>query len=193
MAKLTYIFGSMGSAKTAQALMQRYNFIENNKNVLFLKSAIDNRDGKDIIKSRVGIEAPVIEYKKKDNIIELLTRDLIRFDYVIVDEIELATKKQIEQLKYIAEELDIPVFAYGLRTDFKTQLFAGTKRLFELADVISQVENICHCGKPAIVNARFEENKIIYEGKQIEIGGNERYTSLCYSCWKNGKLKKGVK
>lgn len=189
MAKLHFIFGTMGSSKTAQALMQRYNFIEHGKSVLFLKSAIDTRDGKNIIKSRVGIEAPVIEYKKGDNLINIFSENLSKYDVVILDEIELASAKQVEQLKYIAEELEVPVYAYGLRADFRTKMFKGSKRMFEIADVITHVENICHCGKPAIVNARFKDKKVVYEGKQIEIGGNERYISLCYSCWKNGKIE----
>jgi thymidine kinase len=191
MAKLYFTYGTMGSSKTAQALMLRFSFIERGQKVLFLKPSVDTRDGKDIIKSRIpGLEAPVKTYGPNDNILELFNFDLLDMDCVIVDEVSFSTREQIEQLKYIAEEFDKPVYTYGLRANFKTELFEGSKRLFEIADTISEIKSPCHCGKKTIVNARFKGRKIVYEGESIVIGGNDQYKSLCYKCWREGNLDK---
>jgi thymidine kinase len=189
MAKLYFTYGTMGSSKTAQALMLRFSFIERGQKVLFLKPSVDTRDGNNVIKSRVpGLEAPVKTYGPGDNILELFNFDLLDIDCVIVDEVSFSTKEQIEQLKYIAEEFDKPVYTYGLRANFKTELFEGSKRLFEIADTISEIKSPCHCGKKTIVNARYKGRKIVYEGESIVIGGNDQYKSLCYKCWREGNL-----
>jgi thymidine kinase len=191
MAKLYFTYGTMGSSKTAQALMLRFSFIERGQKVLFLKPSIDTRDGDNIIKSRIpGLEAPVKAYGPTDNLLEIFNFDLLDIDCVIVDEVSFSTKEQIEQLKYIAEEFDKPVYTYGLRANFKTELFEGSKRLFEIADTISEIKSPCHCGKKTIVNARYKGRKIIYEGESIVIGGNDQYKSLCYKCWREGNLDK---
>lgn len=190
MAKLHFIYGTMGCSKTAQALIRRFNYIEKGKKVLFLKSSIDNRDGKNIIRSRIGIEAEVLEYGLEDNIIELFMDELKDTDYVIIDEVNFATAAQVEQMRTIADEFDIPVYAYGLKANFQSHLFEGSKRLFEIADVHTALESICHCGKPTIVNARYKNGKIEYEGELIVIGGDEKYINLCYDCWKKGNLGK---
>ena len=188
MAKLHYIYGTMGCSKTVQALLRRYNYIERGKKVLFIKSSIDTRDGKNIIRSRVGIEAEVLEYGPEDNIIELFIEELNEVDYLIVDEVNFATALQVEQMRAIADEFDIPVYTYGLKADFQSHLFEGSKRLFEIADTHNQLESICHCGKPTIVNGRYEGDNVIYEGDLVLIGGNDKYINLCYDCWKKGNL-----
>lgn len=191
MAKLYFTYGTMGSSKTAQALMTRFGFIERGQKVLFLKPEIDTRDGQNIIKSRIpGLEAPVEVFSNEENLLEKYNFDLLDIDCVIVDEVNFATKEHVEQLKYIAEEFDVPVFTFGLRADFKTELFEGSKRLFEIADTISEIKSPCHCGKKTIVNARYKGRKIIYDGESIVIGGNDQYKSLCYKCWREGKLDK---
>lgn len=191
MAKLYFTYGTMGSSKTAQALMLRFSFIERGQKVLFLKPTLDTRDGDNIIRSRIpGLEAPVKTFSPTDDILELYNFKFLNLDCIIVDEVNFATKEQIEQLKYIAEEFDIPVHTFGLRANFKTELFEGSKRLFEIADTISEIKSPCHCGKKTIVNARYKGKKIIYDGESIVIGGNDQYKSLCYKCWREGNLGK---
>lgn len=191
MAKLYFTYGTMGSSKTAQALMLRFSYLERGQKVLFLKPAIDTRDGENMIRSRIpGLEAPVVMYKPEDDILKMYDFRFLEYDCVIVDEVHFSTKEQIEQLKYIAEEFDVPVFTFGLRADFSTELFTGSKRLFEIADTISEVKSPCHCGRKTIVNARFKGRKIIYNGDSIVIGGNDQYRSLCYKCWREGNLGK---
>lgn len=191
MAKLYFTYGTMGSSKTAQALMLRFSFIERGQKVLFLKPTLDTRDGDNMIRSRIpGLEAPVRTFTPTDDILELYNFKFLNLDCIIVDEVNFATKEQIEQLKYIAEEFDIPVHTFGLRANFKTELFEGSKRLFEIADTISEIKSPCHCGKKTIVNARYKGKKIIYDGESIVIGGNDQYKSLCYKCWREGNLGK---
>lgn len=191
MAKLYFTYGTMGSSKTAQALILRFSFMERGQKVLFLKPSLDTRDGDNFIKSRIaGLEAPVITYAPEEDILNIYNFAFLELDCVVVDEVHFSTKEQIEQLKYIAEEFDIPVYTFGLRANFKTELFTGSKRLFEIADNISEIKSPCHCGKKTIVNARYKGRKIIYDGESIVIGGNDQYKSLCYKCWREGNLGK---
>ena len=187
MAKLYFRYGSMNSSKTANVLMTRFNYIEKGFSVLLLKPSIDSRDGSGVIKSRIGLEAECVAFNPTDNLLDLVGE--MQLDCVIVDECQFATVDQIEQLKKITELIKIPVFCYGLRTDYMSKLFDASKRLFEIADSISEIKSICHCGSKAIINARYAEDKIIYDGEQIDIGGNDKYMGLCYKCWKEGKLK----
>jgi thymidine kinase len=191
MAKLYYIIGTMGSSKTAQALIRRHDAIRNGKRVLMIKSALDTRDGKGYLCSRAGICAPVDEFNPSDNLIELFNKRLKTTDLLIVDEVELLTSDQAEQLKQIVVEYKIDIYAYGLRTNFMTYAFEGSKRVFELADSITTLENLCPCGEPAIFNSRYDAKtgNILYEGPEIEIGGNERYIGLCYKCYHQGNVK----
>jgi len=188
MADLVFKYGSMGSSKTASALMLRFSYIENGKSVLFLKPSVDTRDGMTKVKSRIGIEANALTYEKDDSIVHKFLDKLLECDCVIIDEAQFSTSKQITELKVISEELDKPVYAFGLRTDFQTNLFEGSKRLFELATVVEELPVKCQCGNSAIVNARYDVNGIVYEGAQIELGSNDKYKSLCYTCYKRGKL-----
>ena len=191
MAKLYFTYGTMGSSKTAQALMLRFSYIERGQKVLFLKPSIDTRDGDNMIRSRIpGLEASVVVYTSTDDILELFNFEFLELDCVIADEVHFSTKEQIEQLKYIAEEFNIPVHTFGLRANFQTELFVGSKRLFEIADTISEIKSPCHCGKKTVVNARYKGRKVIYDGESIVIGGNDQYKSLCYKCWREGNLGK---
>lgn len=193
MAKIYFRYGTMGSSKTANALMTKFNYEEKGYKVLLLKPSTDNRDGKTIIKSRIGLEAEAKLINKNDDIYVIFTEIFCDINplpnTIIVDEAQFLTKLQIEDLKRIAMIFDIPVFCYGLRTDFQSNLFEGSKRLFEIADSISELKSICHCGNKAIINARIVNNKIIYTGNQIDIGGNDKYIGLCYKCWIDGNLK----
>ncbi len=204
MSKLYFKFGAMGSSKTANALMTRFNYLEKNHSVWLIKPQTDTRDdytdesGKivTVVKSRIGLEAPANVIKDNADITELFktaNADIVindtvvktqKIDVIICDECQFFTEDQIDQLKYIAENENIPVICFGLRSDFRTKLFPGSKRLFEIADSITEVKSICECGKKAIVNARFDGNgNIVTDGAQVDIGGNEKYKSMCWSCW----------
>lgn len=204
MSRLYFKFGAMGSSKTANALMTRFNYLEKNHSVWLIKPQTDTRDDYidnngnlvTVVKSRIGLEAAANVVKDNDNIITLYQNavaDIVmdeqlvktkKIDAIICDECQFFSEEQIDQLKYIAESDDIPVICFGLRSDFRTKLFPGSKRLFEIADSISEVKSVCECGKKAIVNARFDgDGNIVTDGAQVEIGGNEKYKSMCWSCW----------
>ena len=188
MAKLEFTYGTMGSSKTALALMRRFDLIEGGFNVLLLKPSVDSRDGVITIKSRIGIEANAKTYEKSDSLILKFLDDILDCDVIIIDEAQFSTKEQIIELKKIAEEFDKPVYAYGLRTDFKMNFFEGSEYLFKFADVINGLSKTCECGNEAIINARYDDNGIIYEGEQVVLGSNDKYKALCYNCFKKGRL-----
>ena len=181
---LRFLFGSMGSAKTANALMSRYNFIEKGLKAILCKPSTDTRDGTTIIRSRIGLSAEAIVIHPNDDITALMVNT--DADVIIVDEAQFLTKNQIVQLRNIASKYNIPVWCYGLRTDFRGQLFEGSKALFELADDIREIESICDCGNKSLINARFDSHgNIITDGDVIDIGGNEKYRAVCWSCFQN--------
>lgn len=188
MAKLEFTFGSMGSSKTAIALMKRFDLIQSGFNVLLLKPSTDSRDGVTIIKSRIGIDAEAKTYSEEESIIGKYLDEILECDCVIVDEVQFSNSKQIIELKKISEEFDKPVYTYGLRTDFQINFFPGSLELFKYADVINGVSKTCECGNEAVVNARYDENGIIYEGEQVVLGSNDKYKALCYTCYKKGRL-----
>lgn len=191
MAKLYFKYGAMGCSKTAQALMCKFNYEEKGFKVLLIKSAIDNRDtstdGKIIIKSRIGLSAECETFDKNTNLFEFVKqRDFLTpSSVVIVDEVQFLTRAQIEQLKEVSDY--VPVLCYGLMTNFKTELFEGSKRLVEIADSIKELKSICKCGRKATVNARFSNGKLVVDGDEIMLGGNDSYEAICFSCYK--KLK----
>lgn len=190
MSKLYFRYGVMGSSKTAEALMCRFNYIQKGFNVLLLKPSIDNRfeEGTPQVVSRIGIKADCIKFSKHENLFELFTREnaLKKVDVIIVDECQFTTVKQVEQLRRIA--YDIPVLCYGLLTNFKTLLFEGSKRLIEIADSLQEVKSVCKCGRKASVNARLINGKITTEGAEVLIGAEESYESICYICYRKRLL-----
>ena len=184
MAKLYFKFGAMGSSKSAQALITKFNYEEMGMTVWLIKPATDTRDGADIIRSRIGLEHYATVITPEDNIIEKY-RELGKRDVIIADESQFFTPEQIDQLRELVDFDDIPVMCFGLRTDFLTNLFPGSKRLMELADSMTEIKTVCSCGKKATVNARFDENgKITTVGDQVCLGGNDRYIAMCHRCWK---------
>lgn len=194
MAELVFKYGTMGSGKTIAALMLRFSYLENGKKVLLLKPSIDNRDGKSSIKSRIGISAEAFTFEREDSVLHKFMDEILCADCIIVDEVQFSSKEQIEELKIIAEDLNKPVFAFGLRTDFQTNLWEGSRRLFELATKIEELPINCACGASAIVNARMDElGNIVYRGKQVKIGGSESYKALCYKCYRKGNPLKEIK
>lgn len=187
MSKLYFRYGPMGSSKTAQVLMTRFNYIEKGYNVWLIKPSIDNRDGNNIIRSRIGIEAEAYNIAPDNDILELYKNDekINVCQVIIADESQFFTRDQILQLRKIVSYYDIPVFCYGLRTDFRCRLFPGSEALFELADDITDIKSVCRCGQKAIVTARFIDGKIVSKGEQILIGGNDLYEGMCWTCWNN--------
>jgi len=187
MAKLFFRYGAMGSSKTANALMTRYNFLEKGKNVLLIKPDLETRDEKTKIRSRIGLEADCIlwsEFKYDDY------NSIKKLDAIIVDEVQFLSENDIEQLSKIVDEYDISVFCYGLRTDFTSHLFPGSKRLMELADEIEELKTVCWCGNSANMNARIDKDgNVIREGQQILMGANDKYISLCRKHYKEGKIR----
>ena len=167
MAKLYFKYGAMGSSKSAQALITRFNYEELGMKVWLIKPSTDDRDGADIIKSRIGLSARACIIKPEDSIREFL-KEQGHIDVIISDESQFFTPEQIDELRYIVDEDDIPVICYGLRTDFMTRFFPGSMRLMELSDSLAEIKTVCTCGSKAMVNARIDENgRIITEGSQV--------------------------
>lgn len=190
---LNFTYGVMGSSKSAQALITRYNYCQKGFNVILIKPSIDNRDDSEVkrtVSSRIGINAQCIVFDKTENLIDLFINNIDRYKHniVIVDEVQFCTKQQINQLRLLAK--DVLVMCYGLKTNYKSELFEGSKRLIEIADNIECIPYICRCGKNALINARMVNGKPIVEGNEIDIGGNEKYEALCFECWNNLLNKK---
>ena len=189
MAKLYFKYGAMGSSKTAQALITRFNYEERGMRVWLIKPATDTRDGANVIASRIGLSEVCQAIKKQDDILEIFKRDHSDKDVIIADEVQFFSPEQIDQLRAIVNECDIPVLCFGLRTDFLTHLFPGSLRLFEVADSIAEIKTICTCGSKAIVNARIDgEGNVVTEGSQVMLGGNDSYIAMCHRCYIN-KIK----
>ena len=187
MAKLYFKYGAMGSSKTAQALITKYNYEENDMKVWLIKPSADTRDGAAILRSRIGLEATVEVIPPEVDIhARFLGSRVRRCDVIIVDECQFLTEAQIDQLRAIVDEQSIPVLCYGLRTDFLTRLFPGSRRLMELADVIEEIKTMCDCGAKATVNARISDGYIVTEGAQVVLGGNDSYIAMCHRCYVNG-------
>lgn len=204
MAKLYFKFGAMGSSKTAQALMTKFNYEEKGKRVLLIKPATDDRDDRvdehgnvcTIVRSRIGLYAEAVAVSPEDDVRKLyLTRhEESPLDVLICDECQFLTGGQVDQMKELADLDDVPVLCFGLRADFQTKLFPGSKRLFEIADSITEIKSVCRCGRKATVNARFDDSGVIItEGDQVCIGGNDRYEGVCYKCYREMIRNQGRK
>ena len=192
--KLYFRYGTMGSAKTALLLTNAYNFEEKGIPYLCYKPATDTREGKSVIRSRIGIERDCRWiYSDTDIYNEISNMHLSEAmlpEWILVDEAQFLTPVQVEQLARIVDDFGCNIICYGLRTDFQTNLFEGSRRLFELADSIDEVKSTCSCGGKTIVNARIDgKGNIITEGAQVEIGGNDRYIAVCRRCWNNKRVE----
>ena len=187
MSKLYYKYGVMGSSKTASALMCKFNYEQQGFRVLLLKADLDNRDlvgGNIIVRSRIGLSSSCVTFNKNENLNELFCKLNANNDYdvIIVDECQFLTKKQVEQLKNLS--IEYTVLCYGLLTDFKTELFEGSKRLVELADSLQELKSVCTCGRKANVNARFINGELSTEGDVVAIEkGVVNYQPMCYICY----------
>ena len=188
MAKLYFKYGAMGSSKSAQALITKFNYEELGMSVWLIKPSTDTRDGADIIKSRIGLECRARIITPEQDIVEEY-RKAGRHDVIITDEAQFFTPEQIDQLRTLVDEENLPVLCFGLRTDFLTHFFPGARRLMELADSLTEIKTVCACGRKATVNARIDgAGRVITEGAQVFLGGNDSYIAMCHKCWKD-KIK----
>lgn len=191
---LKFYYGSMNSAKSLLLLTTAHNIEENGLQLMVLKPSLDTRDGDGVIHSRLGVErecvmvdADVNLYKAVKTYKNFLTSQFKELKWVLIDECQFLTEEQVDQLSDVVDYLNVNVMCFGLRTDFRSKLFPGSKRLFEIADDIEEIKSTCQCGdRKTSINARFSENgEIVTNGDQIMIGGNETYKPLCRKCWKD--------
>ena len=185
MAKLYYYYGAMGSSKTANALMTKFNYWEVGQKALICKPATDTRDGKLTVRSRAGLEEECVLLEE---LTEYTEEEIKQYQCIIVDEVQFATAEQIEFLSDVVDFMEVPVICYGLRADFQNKLFPGSERLLAIADHIQELKTVCWCGRKATCNARYNENGIVREGAQVMLGSNDNYKALCRKHFKMGKL-----
>lgn len=183
MAKLYFKYGAMGSSKSAQALIAKFNYEEMGMKVWLIKPSTDTRDDINIIRSRIGLSQVATVITPEADIWELFHSG-VDCDVVISDESQFFTPQQIDSLRRLVDEESIPVMCFGLRTDFQTHVFPGSLRLLEIADSITEIKTVCSCGSKATVNARIFNGKVVTQGEQVLLGGNDSYIAMCHKCWK---------
>ena len=185
---LTFIYGTMCSGKSAQLQLKAHNFEERKVPFIIIKSSIDTRDGNSVVHSRPLGDKACITVKPTENVFRRISKELTdrgKLKYVLVDEAQFLTVKQVDQLSDVVDYLDIDVICYGLKSDFKTKLFPGSKRLFEIADSFKEIESTCSCGEKNMFNARIDKDgNVVTKGKQVEVGGEDRYIAMCRKCYK---------
>ena len=196
--KLYFRYGTMGSAKTAMLLTTAYNFEERNMSYRCFKPVIDTREGKSVIRSRIGIERHC-EWVYPESDLYAMAKQMFRqedkiIDWFLIDEAQFLSAAQVDQLSRVVDDFGTNVICYGLRTDFQSRLFEGSRRLFELADTIDEIKSTCNCGRKTIVNARIDsDGNFVSEGAQVEIGGNDRYVAVCRKCWRNKRIEQSTR
>lgn len=196
--KLYFKYGTMGSAKTALLLTQAYNFEERKMKYICLKPVVDTRETSNVIRSRIGIERECRwiyhDTDLYDFFKELFTSSGEVINWILVDESQFLTPEQVDQLALVVDEFGSNVMCYGLRTDFRSNLFEGSRRLFEIADSIEEIKSTCTCGRKTIINARIDSNgDFVQEGAQVEIGGDDRYIAVCRNCWRNKRIRQSYR
>ena len=182
MAKLYFYYSSMNAGKSTALLQSSYNYRERGMNTLVMAPELDDRYGVGKVTSRIGLESEAVTFKPEQDLKEIVNAKLEEapLHCVLIDEAQFLTKDQVYQLGEVTDELNIPVLAYGLRTDFRGEPFEGSKYLLAWSDNLKELKAICHCGSKAIMVVRMDEDgKPIRQGSQIEIGGNDRYVSMC--------------
>ena len=187
MAKLYFSYSAMNAGKSAILLQASHNYRERGMNTLLLTAAFDDRAGKGRIGSRIGLGADALTFAADTDIEQLIRRvhQQQALDCLLVDEAQFLSVDQVWQLSVVVDQLNIPVMCYGLRTDFRGQLFPGSAVLLAVADTLREIRTICHCGRKATMVTRLTETgETVTDGAQIEIGGNDKYVSLCRVHWK---------
>lgn len=189
MAKLYFYYSTMNAGKSTTLLQSSYNYQERGMNTLILLPEIDTRFGKGKVSSRIGIQAEATTFTTADNLQSLIKAHLDEqpLHCVLVDEAQFLTKQQVKQLSNVADDFGVPVLAYGLRVDFQGNLFEGSQQLLAWADTMTEIKTICHCGRKATMVLRLDsKGRVIKDGNQVQIGGNERYTAVCRKHFKLG-------
>ncbi len=189
--KMYFYYGVMGSSKTANALMKKFNFEERGRKVALLKPSLDTRNGKTLIKSRIGLSSEAF-FLDKEATVEKTLGGKKEFDIIIVDEAQFLSEAQVDELREFADRGTM-VMCYGLKNDYTGHLFEGSKRIIEVCDTVREIQSMCSkCGTKAVVNARYIGKQIIYEGtiegNVIDIGGEDKYITLCHKCWTKGEI-----
>jgi len=189
-AQLYYRYSTMNAGKSIEVIKVAYNYEERGKTVMVLVPSVDNRYGKGFVTSRIGPQREAIVIGDDSNILELFMRENARkpIDCVLLDECQFLKKHHVEELVEIVDSFEIPVLAYGLKNDFKNELFEGSYYMLVYADKIEEIKTICWCGRKATMVARIQDGKIVKQGKQIMIGGNDLYVSLCRKHYNDGRL-----
>ena len=186
MAQLYFKYGAMGASKTANALMTRFNYEERGQQTLMVKPRLDTRDGDHLVASRIGLSYPCVYF---DELKQMSIMELQQNACIIVDEAQFLTREEVMHLVYLVDDLEIPVICYGLRADFKGELFPGSEALLVLADKLEEIKTICWCGRKATFNARFDSTgNVLKEGEQVVLGANDQYIGLCRKHWRSGDL-----
>jgi len=182
MASLFFYYSSMNAGKSTTLLQSSHNYQERGMRTLILTPEVDDRFGQGKVRSRIGLEAKAVLFSKGEDLLEVVKSKIEEgpLHCVLVDEAQFLTREQVGQLCRVVDQLEIPVLAYGIRTDFQGELFEGSRHLLAWADNLAEIKTICHCGRKATMVVRLDaEGKAVKEGTQIEIGGNDRYLSLC--------------
>lgn len=192
--KLYFRYGTMGSAKTAMLLTTAYNFEERGMRYVCMKPFIDTREQLNVIRSRIGIERECTWIYQDTDLYatarELFERAGAVIEWFLIDEAQFLTAEQVDQLSRVVDDFGCNVVCYGLRTDFQSHLFEGSRRLFEIADTIDEIKSTCTCGHKTIINARIDTNgDFVEEGAQVEIGGDDKYIAVCRKCWRNKRIE----
>ncbi len=193
MAKLYFYYSAMNAGKSTILLQSSYNYQERGMRTLILLPEIDVRDEAGKVTSRIGLEAEAVTFSTADNLLSIFRRhhEEKPLHCVLVDEAQFLTKIQVRQLSDVCDIHDIPVLTYGLRTDFQGNLFEGSEHLLAWADSLTEIKTICHCGSKATMVLRIDaEGKAIKDGRQVQIGGNERYLSVCRRHFKAGMTER---
>ena len=186
MAQLYFKYGAMGASKTANALMTRFNYEERGQQTLLVKPRMDTRDGDHTVASRIGLSYPCVYF---DELRQLSIMELQQNACIIVDEAQFLSREDVLYLADLVDDLEIPVICYGLRADFKGELFPGSEALLVLADKLEEIKTVCWCGKKAAFNARFDPaGRVLKEGEQVVLGANDQYIGLCRKHWRSGEL-----
>ena len=190
MAKLYFRYAAMNAGKSLDLIKVAHNYEEKGMSVLIFKSSLDDRFDKNSICSRAGLKKEAILFDRDFDFYKhpYISMQSI-YDCILIDEAQFLTENQVSQLRYIVDDTDTPIICYGLRTDYKLNLWEGSKALFALADNIEELKTVCWCGKKAMANARIKDGNIVMSGNQVEIG-DDNYTSLCYKHYLENKISK---
>lgn len=190
MAQLYYRYSTMNAGKSIDLIKVAYNYEERGQHVLTLIPAIDDRYGVGVITSRIGIQRDALIVNEDTNILELFLRENEKhpIDCVLIDECQFLKKHHVQELVEIVDSLGTPVLCYGLKNDFRNELFEGSYYMLVYADKIEEIKTICWCGRKATMVARVVDNRIVKSGEQILVGGNDMYVSLCRKHYNDGRL-----